>query len=92
MTPLRGDGTAITQAATAAETRAREVAAAFNERFEAWAAAEDFQDLTQEARGGSGVAPERGHSLDGGVCAGDGLHGIPDRSDGQRVRPLLQLY
>ena len=26
MTPLRGDGTAITQAATAAETRAREVA------------------------------------------------------------------
>lgn len=50
MTPLRGDGTAITQAATAAETRAREVAAAFNERFEAWAAAEDFQDLTQEAQ------------------------------------------
>ena len=48
--PLRGDGTEITQAVTAEEDRALEVAAAFNGRFEAWAAAEDFQDLTQEAR------------------------------------------
>lgn len=45
----RADGTVIETAETAAERQALDVAAAFNERFDAWAAAEDFEALTQEA-------------------------------------------
>ena len=46
---LRADGTAVEAGETAGEQEALSVAAAFNEKFDAWANAEDFQGLTEEA-------------------------------------------
>lgn len=48
---LRGDGTRIETAQTALEREALTVTEAFNAKFASWAAAEDFEGLTQEAEG-----------------------------------------
>lgn len=46
---LRGDGTRIETARTAQERDALAVTEAFNAKFASWAAAKDFEGLTQEA-------------------------------------------
>lgn len=48
---LRADGTRIETAQTAQERDALAVTEAFNAKFASWAAAEDFEALTQEAEG-----------------------------------------
>ena len=46
----RADGTKVETPETEAEEQALAVAAAFNIQFDTWAAAEDFEELTQEAQ------------------------------------------
>jgi len=48
--PVRADGTAVETAETMAETQALAAAEAFNQHFGAWAAAAEFEELTEEAR------------------------------------------
>lgn len=49
LTAVREDGTAVTEARNEAEEQALAVAAAFNEKFEKWAAAAEFDDLVKSA-------------------------------------------
>lgn len=49
MTVIREDGTSVTEAQNEAEEQALAIAAAFNERFEKWAAAGEFDDLVKSA-------------------------------------------
>jgi len=47
--PVREDGTAVEEAQSEAEKQALAVAEAFNEKFEKWAAAEEFDELVKSA-------------------------------------------
>ncbi len=49
LTAVREDGTPITEAQSEAEEQALTTAAAFNERFGKWAAAEEFDDIVESA-------------------------------------------
>lgn len=49
LTPVRKDGTVIETARNESEERALAVTAVFNEKFEKWAAAEDFAEMVESA-------------------------------------------
>ena len=62
LTPVREDGTAVTEARSETEEQVLAMAAAFNEKFEKWAAAEEFNDLVKSA--GEDLACRQAENID----------------------------